>query len=103
LVTTYLPPLLSLDHTVVEGDEGEEDEDRSNDGGDEHDDGGNGSGQSSRRESPRFPPRGLSLMQSASQKGAAMAMMRSPTANKTSSFRSPRSYSLSDLQNAGYN
>jgi hypothetical protein len=88
---------------VVEGDEGEEDEDRSNDGGDEHDDGGNGSGQSSRRESPRFPPRGLSLMQSASQKGAAMAMMRSPTANKTSSFRSPRSYSLSDLQNAGYN
>jgi hypothetical protein len=101
LVTTYLPPLLSLDHTVVEGDEGEEDE--SNDGGDEDD---NGSGHGRREKpaaasSPRFPPRGLLSLHSASQKGSAM-MMRSPTAS-TSSFRSPRSFSLSDLQNAGYN
>ena len=102
LVTTYLPPLLSLDHTVMEGEEGEEDEDRSNDGGDEDDDGGSGKG--GRREkaaasSPRrFPPPKL---HSASQKGSSMA--RGMNLPNTSSFRSPRSFSLSDVQNAEYN
>ncbi|CAM0911935.1 unnamed protein product [Alopecurus aequalis] len=99
LVTTYLPPLLSLDHTVVEGDEGEEDEDRSNDGGDEDDDAsGKGRREKAAVSSPRrFPPPKL---HSASQKGSSMTRGLNPI---TSSFRSPRSYSLSDLQNAGYN
>ncbi|KAF7108506.1 hypothetical protein CFC21_108959 [Triticum aestivum] len=96
LVTTYLPPLLSLDHTVVEGDE-EEEEERSDDGDDEDNGSGNG-----RREkapaSPRFPPRSL---HSASQKASVMS--RNTINPNTSSFRSPRSFSLSDLQNAGYN
>ncbi|XP_048541336.1 protein dopey-1 homolog [Triticum urartu] len=99
LVTTYLPPLLSLDHTVVEGDEEEEEEEeeRSDDGDDEGNSSGNG-----RREkapaSPRFPPRSL---HSASQKASVMS--RNTINPSTSSFRSPRSFSLSDLQNAGYN
>ncbi|KAM3189797.1 hypothetical protein ACQJBY_068196 [Aegilops geniculata] len=102
LVTTYLPPLLSLDHTVVEGDEEEEeeeDEDRSDDGDDE----GNGSGKGRREKapaSPRFPPPRRSL-HSASQKASVMS--RNTINPNTSSFRSPRSFSLSDLQNAGYN
>ncbi|KAM3210079.1 hypothetical protein ACQJBY_064230 [Aegilops geniculata] len=103
LVTTYLPPLLSLDHTVVEGDEEEEeeeDEDRSDDDGDDE---GNGSGKGRREKapaSPRFPPPRRSL-HSASQKASVMS--RNTINPNTSSFRSPRSFSLSDLQNAGYN
>lgn len=99
LVTTYLPPLLSLDHTVVEGDE--EEEDRSEDDGDDDD---NGSGKGRREKapaSPRFPPPRRSL-HSASQKASVM-MSRNMINPDTSSFRSPRSFSLSDLQNAGYN
>ncbi|KAI4974887.1 transcription initiation factor TFIID subunit 7-like [Hordeum vulgare subsp. vulgare] len=104
LVTTYLPPLLSLDHTVVEGDENEEEEeeeDRSEE--DDGDDEGNGSGKGRREKapaSPRFPPPRRTL-HSASQKASVMS--RNMNLPNTSSFRSPRSFSLSDLQNAGYN
>ncbi|KAI4974881.1 hypothetical protein ZWY2020_048488 [Hordeum vulgare] len=103
LVTTYLPPLLP-DHTVVEGDENEEEEeeeDRSEE--DDGDDEGNGSGKGRREKapaSPRFPPPRRTL-HSASQKASVMS--RNMNLPNTSSFRSPRSFSLSDLQNAGYN
>ncbi|KAL5230246.1 hypothetical protein ABZP36_029022 [Zizania latifolia] len=85
LVTTYLPPLLALDHTVVEEDEEDSDTEQcsnSNDG-------------ARRRQEPTFPPPRLSLH---AQRSTMTA--RSPSAT-TSSFRSPRSFSLSDLQNAG--
>ncbi|XP_040383185.1 uncharacterized protein LOC102720265 [Oryza brachyantha] len=86
LATTYLPPLLAPDHAVVE-EEGDEDEDDS-----DAEQCSNGNGRS--RREPTFPPPRLSLH---AQKGGG-AMARSPN---PSSFRSPRSFSLSDLQNAG--
>ncbi|KAL5205727.1 hypothetical protein ABZP36_033936 [Zizania latifolia] len=76
---TYLPPLLAPDHAVAEGDEGEEEDD--SDGEEEtrqH------RGKNGRREPPpALPPPRLSV--------------HTPIAT----FRSPRSFSLSDLQNSG--
>uniref|UniRef100_A0A0D9X9S0 Uncharacterized protein n=1 Tax=Leersia perrieri TaxID=77586 RepID=A0A0D9X9S0_9ORYZ len=82
LVTTYLPPLLAPDHAVVE----EEDEEYDDDSDSEHA-AGAGSGGNRRRE-PTFPPPRLSLQHT------------HKSLNPASSFRSPRSFSLSDLQNA---
>uniref|UniRef100_A0A0E0E8J3 Uncharacterized protein n=1 Tax=Oryza meridionalis TaxID=40149 RepID=A0A0E0E8J3_9ORYZ len=82
---TYLPPLLAPDHAVAEGDEGEEDD--SDD--DERQHRGKNGG---RREStaPPLPPPRLTLH---TQMGG---MVR-----RNGTFRSPRSLSLSDLQNSG--
>ncbi|XP_044949954.1 uncharacterized protein LOC123399621 [Hordeum vulgare subsp. vulgare] len=82
---TYLPPLLAPDHALPEGDEGEEDDD-SDSGSDEQHRGKNG------WEAPALPPPRLSVN---TQTGAAAA------ARRGGSFRSPRSYSLSDLRNGG--
>ena len=92
LVTTYLPALLAPDHAVVEEDEEEECSDNEED--QEHRCNGNGGKSRRERNVPTFPPPRLSLH---TQKGT---MMRSPNAT---SFRSPRSFSLSDVQNASYN
>ncbi|KAL6644517.1 hypothetical protein ACP70R_016125 [Stipagrostis hirtigluma subsp. patula] len=83
LATAYLPPLLAPDHAVLEEDD-EEAADRSDD-----DDEGSGNGSRSRRP-PSFPSPRLS----------AHAQLRNP---KPSSFRSSRSFSMTDLQNASYN
>ncbi|KAG8087890.1 hypothetical protein GUJ93_ZPchr0010g8396 [Zizania palustris] len=88
LVTAYLPPLLSLDHTVVEEDD-EEDSDTEQCSS-------NSNNGARRRQEPTFPPPRLSLH---AQRSTLTA--RSPNATTSSSFRSPRSFSLSDLQNAG--
>ncbi|CAO2179722.1 unnamed protein product [Urochloa humidicola] len=88
LATVYLPPLLAPDHTVVEEDdeEGADDEDDEQPGG---------SGLRSRRP-PTFPSPRLSVHTTGGQMG------RIPP--HASSFRSPRSFSMTDLQNAaGYN
>ncbi|CAO2173444.1 unnamed protein product [Urochloa humidicola] len=88
LATVYLPPLLAPDHTVVEEDdeEGADDEDDEQPGG---------SGLRSRRP-PTFPSPRLSVHTTGGQMG------RNPP--HASSFRSPRSFSMTDLQNAaGYN
>lgn len=89
LATAYLPPLLAPDHAVVEEDdeEGADDEDD-----DEQQPGG--AGLRSRRP-PTFPSPRLSV----NTTGGQLAP-RNPHA---SSFRSPRSFSMTDLQNAGYN
>uniref|UniRef100_M8BDL4 Uncharacterized protein n=1 Tax=Aegilops tauschii TaxID=37682 RepID=M8BDL4_AEGTA len=81
---TYLPPLLAPDHALPEGDEGEEDDD-SDSGSDEQHRGKNG------WEAPALPPPRLSVN---TQMGASAA-------RRGGSFRSPRSYSLSDLRNGG--
>lgn len=83
LATAYLPPLLAPDHAVVEEDdeEGADDED---------DDEQQQPGLRSRRP-PTFPSPRLSVHTTSGQ----MA--------RNSSFRSPRSFSMTDLQNAGYN
>ncbi|XP_003572407.2 uncharacterized protein LOC100823786 [Brachypodium distachyon] len=93
LATAYLPPLLSLDHTVVEGDEHEEEDE------DEDEDEKAAAPPSS---SSRFPPPRLGGLHSASQKGGAMGARSGMSPRGASSFRSPRSFSLSDLQNASY-
>ena len=83
LATTYLPPLLAPDHAVVEEDdeEGADDEDE-----DEEPKGGLRS-----RRPPTFPSPRLSVHATA---GGQMA--------RNSSFRSPRSFSMTDLHSAGY-
>ncbi|CAL5005213.1 unnamed protein product [Urochloa decumbens] len=85
LATAYLPPLLAPDHAVVE----EDDEEGADDEDDEHP---SGSGLRSRRP-PTFPSPRLSVHTTG---GGQMG--------RNSSFRSPRSFSMTDLQNAaGYN
>lgn len=84
---TYLPPLLAPDHALHEGEEGEEDDSDSSDSDEQSQQdhrGKNG------REAPALPPPMLSLH---TQMGGA--------ARRSGSFRSPRSYSLSDLRNGG--
>ncbi|KAG8049750.1 hypothetical protein GUJ93_ZPchr0009g1045 [Zizania palustris] len=75
---TYLPPLLAPDHAVAEGDEGEEDDDSNSDGEEEtrqH------RGKNGRREPPpALPPPKLIVHA------------------QIATFRSPRSFSLSNLQ-----
>ncbi|CAO2202585.1 unnamed protein product [Urochloa humidicola] len=89
LATAYLPPLLAPDHAVVE----EDDEEGADDEDDEQP--SDGSGLRSRRP-PTFPSPRLSVHTTGGQ-----MMGRNPHA---SSFRSPRSFSMTDLQNAaGYN
>uniref|UniRef100_A0A0D9XF95 Uncharacterized protein n=1 Tax=Leersia perrieri TaxID=77586 RepID=A0A0D9XF95_9ORYZ len=79
---TYLPPLLAPDHAVAEGDEGEEEEDDDSDDGE--------------------PPR-----QHRGKNGAAppplppLPRISVGIARRNGTFRSPRSFSLSDLQNSG--
>ena len=79
--TTYLPPLLAPDHALHEGDEGEEDDSDGSDS-DEQPQGHRGK---NGREVPALPPPMLSL--------------HTQTGRRSGSFRSPRSYSLSDLRN----
>ncbi|RCV31899.1 hypothetical protein SETIT_6G215000v2 [Setaria italica] len=86
LATAYLPPLLAPDHAVLE----EDDEEGADDEDEDHQPGG---GLRSRRP-PTFPSPRLSVHTTGGQMG------RNPHA---SSFRSPRSFSMTDLQNAGYN
>ncbi|RCV12341.1 hypothetical protein SEVIR_2G271800v4 [Setaria viridis] len=82
---TYLPPLLAPDHAVAEGDEGEED--------DSDDD---------EEECNQLPHRGKNI------RGAPALPLPPPRLlgvgmqrrNGLGSFRSPRSFSLSDLQNS---
>ena len=92
LATAYLPPLLAPDHAVVEEDdeEGADDDDDEEEG--QQPGGGSGTGLRSRRP-PTFPSPRLSVHTTGGQMG------RNPHA---SSFRSPRSFSMTDLQNAGY-
>jgi len=80
---TYLPPLLAPDHALPEGDEGEEDDDDSDTCSDEQQQhrGKNG------WEAPALPPPKLSV--------------HTQMARRSGSFRSPRSYSLSDLRHGG--
>jgi hypothetical protein len=80
LATTYLPPLLAPDHAVLEEDDEE--------GADDSDDGE--CGNKGRRE-PSFPPPRLSVH--------AQQLGRNANAG---SFRSPRSFSMTDLQSAGW-
>jgi hypothetical protein len=82
---TYLPPLLAPDNALHEGDEGEEDDSDGSDS-DEH-----SQEQHRGKNTPALPPPMLSLH---NQMGGAAAAARS-----RGSFRSPRSYSLSDLRN----
>ncbi|KAL6846827.1 hypothetical protein ACP4OV_024275 [Aristida adscensionis] len=88
---TYLPPLLAPDHAVAEGDEGEED--------DSDDDeeyrrrlphrGKNG------RDAPALPP-----PPPAARLTAQTPMGAARRSGGHGTFRSPRSFSLSDLQNS---
>ena len=91
LATAYLPPLLAPDHAVVEEDDEEGADDDDDDEG-QQPGGGSGTGLRSRRP-PTFPSPRLSVHTTGGQMG------RNPHA---SSFRSPRSFSMTDLQNAGY-
>ncbi|XP_047048492.1 uncharacterized protein LOC124653475 [Lolium rigidum] len=84
---TYLPPLLAPDHALHEGDEGEEEDSDGSDSDEQPQEGHRGK---NGREAQALPPPMLSLH---SQMGGAAAARRS------GSFRSPRSYSLSDLRN----
>ncbi|RLM87323.1 uncharacterized protein C2845_PM04G20300 [Panicum miliaceum] len=82
---TYLPPLLAPDHAVAEGDEGEED--------DSDDD---------EEECNQLPHRGKNVRDSPAlplppPRLLGVGMQRR---NGLGSFRSPRSFSLSDLQNS---
>ncbi|XP_040383236.1 uncharacterized protein LOC107304904 [Oryza brachyantha] len=84
---TYLPPLLAPDHAVAEG---EEDEDDSDSGGDEpRQHRGKNGGRREAAPPPPLPPPRLSVH-------TQMGMVR-----RNGTFRSPRSFSLSDLQNSG--
>jgi hypothetical protein len=90
LAAAYLPPLLAPDHAVVEEDdeEGTDDEEEENED-DEH---GGGGGLRGTRRPPTFPSPRLSV-----HVAAAGQMARN------GSFRSPRSFSLTDLHSAaGY-
>lgn len=89
---TYLPPLLGPDHALHEGDEGEEDDDDEYSGEDSDEQSRQHRGKNG-REAPALPPPRLS----------AHAQQQQPmgAARKNGSFRSPRSYSLSDLRNSG--
>ncbi|GJN33561.1 hypothetical protein PR202_gb22179 [Eleusine coracana subsp. coracana] len=86
---TYLPPLLAPDHAVAEGNEGEED-----DSDDDY-------------EYNHMPHRGKNgsnapaLPLPPSRLGGAHAQVG--LARMNGSFRSPRSFSLSDLQNSRNN
>jgi hypothetical protein len=82
LATTYLPPLLAPDHAVLEEDDEE--------GADDSDDDECGKARRERRQ-PSFPSPRLS---------AHAQLARNPNAG---SFRSPRSFSMTDLQSAGCN
>uniref|UniRef100_A0ACD5Y3M3 Uncharacterized protein n=1 Tax=Avena sativa TaxID=4498 RepID=A0ACD5Y3M3_AVESA len=82
---TYLPPLLAPDNALHEGDEGEEDDDSDGSDSDEQPQQGHRG-----KNAPALPPPMLSLH---TQTGGA--------ARRSGSFRSPRSYSLSDLRNGG--
>uniref|UniRef100_A0A0D3H8J1 Uncharacterized protein n=1 Tax=Oryza barthii TaxID=65489 RepID=A0A0D3H8J1_9ORYZ len=86
---TYLPPLLAPDHAVAEGDEGEEEDDDSDDDERQHRGKNGGRRESAAPPLPLPPPR-LTLH---TQMGG---MVR-----RNGTFRSPRSLSLSDLQNSG--
>ena len=82
---TYLPPLLAPDHAVAEGDEGEED-----DSDDEEE------------ECNQLPHRGKNVRDAPAlplppPRLLGVGMQRR---NGLGSFRSPRSFSLSDLQNS---
>ncbi|PAN13190.1 hypothetical protein PAHAL_2G319700 [Panicum hallii] len=82
---TYLPPLLAPDHAVAEGDEGEED--------DSDDD---------EEECDQLPHRGKNVRDAPAlplppPRLLGVGMQRR---NGLGSFRSPRSFSLSDLQNS---
>ncbi|PUZ71371.1 hypothetical protein GQ55_2G308300 [Panicum hallii var. hallii] len=82
---TYLPPLLAPDHAVAEGDEGEED--------DSDDD---------EEECNQLPHRGKNVRDAPAlplppPRLLGVGMQRR---NGLGSFRSPRSFSLSDLQNS---
>lgn len=83
---TYLPPLLAPDHALHEGDEGEEDDSDGSDSDEQPQQGHRG------KNAPALalPPPMLSLQ---TQTGGPAPARRS------GSFRSPRSYSLSDLRN----
>ncbi|TVU05052.1 hypothetical protein EJB05_48208 [Eragrostis curvula] len=82
LATTYLPPLLAPDHAVLEEDDEE--------GADNSDDEECGKSRRERRQQA-FPSPRLSVH---------TQMLRNPN---PSSFRSPRSFSMTDLQSASYN
>lgn len=84
---TYLPPLLAPDHAVAEGDEGEED-----DSDDDVEYSQMPHRRKSARDAPALPLPPLLL-------GAAMQRRN----NGLGSFRSPRSFSLSDLRNSNTN
>ena len=80
---TYLPPLLAPDHAVAEGDEGEED-------------------YSDDEECNQLPHRGKNVRNALAlplppPRLLGVGMQRR---NGLGSFRSPRSFSLSDLQNS---
>jgi len=82
---TYLPPLLAPDHAVAEGDEGEEDD------SDEEEE-----------ECNQLPHRGKNVRDAPAlplppPRLLGVGMQRR---NGLGSFRSPRSFSLSDLQNS---
>jgi len=83
---TYLPPLLTPDHALHEGDEGEEDD---SDGSDSDEQSQQGHRGKNGRDAPALSPPMLSVH---TQMGAA---------RRSGSFRSPRSYSLSDLRHGG--
>ncbi|XP_062199334.1 protein OXIDATIVE STRESS 3 LIKE 4-like [Phragmites australis] len=85
---TYLPPLLAPDHAVAEGEEGEEDD--SDDDSDEYN---------------HLPHRGKNVRDAPAlplppPRLNANAQMDMARRNGLGTFRSPRSFSLSDLQNS---
>ncbi|PWZ26222.1 hypothetical protein Zm00014a_019189 [Zea mays] len=84
LATAYLPPLLAPDHAVVE----EEDEEGADD--EDEDEGQHGRGGLRGRRPPTFPSPRLSAHATAGQMARA------------GSFRSPRSFSMTDLHSAEY-
>jgi hypothetical protein len=90
LAAAYLPPLLAPDHAVVEEDDEEGADDEEEDEEDEEH--GDGGGLRGRRRPPTFPSPRLSV-----HVAAAGQMARN------GSFRSPRSFSMTDLHSAaGY-
>ncbi|XP_062205217.1 protein OXIDATIVE STRESS 3 LIKE 6-like [Phragmites australis] len=83
---TYLPPLLAPDHAVAEGEEGEEDDSDSN-------------------EYNHLPHRGKNVRDAPAlslppPRLNANTQMGMASRNGLGTFRSPRSFSLSDLQNS---
>uniref|UniRef100_A0A0E0M2Z0 Uncharacterized protein n=1 Tax=Oryza punctata TaxID=4537 RepID=A0A0E0M2Z0_ORYPU len=86
---TYLPPLLAPDHAVAEGDEGEEEEDDSDDEERQHRGKNGGRREAAAPPLPLPPPR------------LTMHNQMGGMVRRNGTFRSPRSLSLSDLQNSG--